>query len=258
MTKTIAILLGIASVWAIAWGIAGYAMHSAGAGKLDQAEHVSTLATTIEPGNEVRFEGTVAEAPKVKAPFSEVECLAAYTYVSITGTYKDSQDRTVHTSETIDTRRVGPVTIGIMLGDKRVELPLDRWVPHESKSEYMPKLPERLGITREQIDAARANLRGTAGSFNVSEATLDAGQAFFVVGKLEDRDGPPRLEPDPVFDHVVLFPGSHEAYIEKLRGSGGGLKIAGWILGAGVGPLPLVIVGLVLLVRSRKREAATS
>jgi hypothetical protein len=60
-----------------------------------------------------------------------------------------------------------------------------------------------------------------------------------------------------MFTSVVLFPGTHEQFVEKLRGSGGGLKIAGWIVGLGVGPLPLVIVGLVLLSRSRKREIDT-
>ncbi len=259
MTKTIAILLGIASVWAIAWGLGGYGMYAAGREKLAQSDHVSTLATALDRGAEVRFEGVIAEAPKVKAPFSEQDCLAAYTYVAIRGSYRDSQDRIVHTSSAIKTSRVGPVTIGIMLGDKRVELPLDRWMPsEETTSEGLREIPPRLGVTQAEIADAKAKLRGDPGMFYVSESTLDAGQRFFVVGKLEDHEGPPRLEPDPTFERVVLFPGSHEAYIEKLRGSGGWLKIAAWILGAGVGPLPLVIIGIVLLVRLRKREVSAA
>jgi len=259
MNKTIAILLGIASVWAVIWGIAGYAMHGAGTGQLAQADHVSTLATALDRGAEVRFEGTVAEAPKVKAPFSEQDCLAAYTYVAIRGSYRDSQDRIVHTSSAIKTSRVGPVTIGLMLGEKRVELPLDRWMPSdETTSEGLREIPQRLGVTDAEIADAKAKLRGDPGLYYVSETRLEAGQRFFVVGKLEDHEGPPRLEPDPMFERVVLFPGSHDEYIEKLRGSGGGLKIAAWILGAGVGPLPLVIIGIVLLVRSRKREASAA
>jgi hypothetical protein len=255
MTKTMAILLGLAAVWATAWGIAGSAMHGAGKEKLAQSDHVSTLATTLDRGAPVRFEGTIAEAPKVKAPFSEKECLAAYTYVALRGSYQDSQGKTVPTSSAIKATRVGPVTIGIMLGDKRVELPLDRWMPEEeTTSAGLKEIPPRLGVTEAEIEDARSRLRGNAGLYYVSETTLDAGQTFFVVGKIEDHDGPPRLEPDPMFERVVLFQGSHQQFIDKLRGSGGGLKIAGWIVGLGVGPLPLVIVGLVLLSRSRARE----
>jgi hypothetical protein len=255
MTKAVAILLGLALVWATAWTIAGYAMHSAGSEKLAQAEHVRTPAMRLERGAEVRFEGTIAEGPKTKALYSEKECLAGYVYVAVWGSYQDSQNKTVSTSSPVAVRRVGPETIGIVVGDSRLELPLERWAPSETTTEAVNELPPRLGVTQAEVGDARAKLRGSGGRLMVSEGTLDAGTRFFVVGRLEDREGPLLLEPDPRFDAVVLFSGTREQYVEKLSGSGGGLQITGWIFGAGLGPLPLSILGLVQWLRWRKRTA---
>jgi hypothetical protein len=253
MTKTVAILLGLALVWASAWTIAGYYMHAAGTEKLAQAEHVRTPAMRLERGAEVRFEGRIADGPKTKSLYSEKECLAGYVYVAVWGSYQDAQNRTVHTSSPVAVRRVGPETIGIEVGDSRLELPLDRWMPSDSTSEAVKELPPRLGITQAEVDDARAKLRGSGGSLHLSEATLHAGTRYFVVGRIEDREGPLQLEPDPHFDAVVLFSGTRDQYVEKLSGSGAGLQTAGWILGAGVGPLPLWVLGLVQWRRSRKR-----
>lgn len=257
MTKTVAILLGLALVWAAAWTIAGYAMHSAGSEKLAQAEHLRTPATRLERGAEVRLEGTIAEGPKTRAPYSEKECLAGYVYVAVWGSYQDAQNRTVHSSSPVAVRRVGPKTIGIMVGDSRLELPLERWAPNETTTEAVKELPSRLGISQAEVDDAMAKLRGSGGRIMVSEGILDAGTRFFVVGRLEDREGPLQLEPDPRFPNVVLFAGTREQYIEQLGSSGGGLQTAGWILGAGLGPLPLWVLGLVQWLRSRRRNAAS-
>jgi hypothetical protein len=39
-----------------------------------------------------------------------------------------------------------------------------------------------------------------------------------------------------------------------MAGSGGGLRVAGFILALGVGPLPLLIVGLVVVRRRLRGE----
>jgi hypothetical protein len=255
MSKTIAILLAIALFWATAWAIAGYFMGQAGVELLAQAEHVSTPATSVQRGAEVRVEGTIADGPSVVAPFSEKPCLAALTNISLVSHYRDIHDKPATDSRSVGVRRVGPAELGITVGDARLALPLELWVPNESKSEHVDAPPARLRVTEEEIAAARERLHAGSTRFVVSESTIDAGTRVFVVGRLEDRDGALRLEADPVLGHVELFPGTQDELVRKLRGSGGGLRIAGWILGAGVGPLPLAILGLVLLVRWRKRAA---
>lgn len=252
MTKTLGILLGLALVWLTAWTIAGYAMHSAGSEKLALVEHISAPATRLERGAEVRVEGTIADAPPVTAPYSEKPCLAALTSVSIDSQYRDIHDKPAYDSSLIATRRVGPANIAITVDEMRLELPLERWTPRDAHVERMNELPPRLGISREQIDRADAQLHAGSKRFSVGESTLDAGTRVFVVARIEDRDGPLRLEADPLLARVELFVGTQRAYIEQMRGSGGGLQVAGWILGAGVGPLPLALIGLVLLVRRRR------
>ncbi len=257
MSKTIAILLGISAVWATAWGIAGYFMHQAGDEKVAQAQHVSKPSGPLERGADIRLQGTTLGTASAVAPYSKKSCLAALTLVAITSTYRDSQDRTVWDSNQISRRRVGPSNIEIAMGDARVELPLERWVPRSDTmtTKAMSEVPADLGVTAAEIAGAKARARGNLGNYTVTEATLDAGTRFLVVGRLEDRDGPLRLEPDRSLGRVELYPGSQDDLVKELRGSGGGLRVAGWILGAGVGPLPLAIIALVLAVR-RKRSTA--
>ena len=102
---------------------------------------------------------------------------------------------------------------------------------------------------------AQAKARGNLGRYTITEATLDAGARFFIVGRLEDRDGPLRLEADRVLGRIELYPGSQSDLVKELSGSGAGLRVAGWILGAGLGPLPLAILALVVALR-RKRSAS--
>jgi hypothetical protein len=257
MSKTIVILLGLCLVWLTAWTIAGYFMREAGTEKLVQSEHVSTPATRLERGAEVRVEGTIVEGPPVAAPYSQEPCLAGVAHVSVVGRYRDSQDRETSSSSHVATLRVGPPSLEIAVGDERIELPLERWVPREYSAERMAELPAHLGVTREAIDRAKESLRGSYTGLLVSESTIEGGTRFFVVGRLEDRDGPLRLEADRVLERVELYPGSQDELRNELRGSGSGLVTAGWILGAGLGPLPLAILGAILLVRRRKRSATT-
>jgi hypothetical protein len=259
MSKTIAILLVLAAVWATAWGIAGYFMHQAGGEKVAQAQHVSTPSGPLVRGGDVRVEGTILGSPAAVAPFSKKSCLAALTSIAITSSYRDSQNKTVWASNHIATRRVGPANLEVAVGDGRIELPLERWVPRYDSfiRKGLAQVPADLGVTPAEIASAKAQARGNLGSYMITEATLDAGTRFLVIGRLEDRDGPLRLEADRMLGRVELYPGSQDDFVKELRGSGAGLGIAGWILGAGVGPLPLTIMALVLVVR-RKRGAASA
>ncbi len=249
------ILLGLALVWLGAWSIAGYYMREAGSEKLAAAEHVAKPAARLERGAEVRVEGVVVGDSSATSPHRRVPCLAAVTWVFVTSSYQDVHNRPIREATHVATRRVGPASLAIEVADQRLELPIERWLPQQSTSEVMGELPERLGVTPEEIATAKRTARGSPSGFSVSESTIDGGARVFVVGRLEDRDGPLRLEPDPVLGRVELFPGSQEELVRELSGSGGGLRVAGWILGAGLGPLPLAIVVLVWLVRRKGRPA---
>jgi hypothetical protein len=253
MSKTLAILLGLALVWLTAWQIAGCAMSEAGAEKLAQAEHIGTPATRLERGADLRVEGTIVEGPSAVAPYSQKPCLAAVTKIFVRSTYRDSQGNNALSYSHVATRRAGPASIEIAVGDRRIELPLERWSPKQFSSEITAELPPRLGVTAEEIASAKERARGDVGRYSVDEATIDGGARFFVIGRLEDRDGPLRLEADRVLERVELYPGTQAELVKELRGSGGGLRVAGWILRAGLGPLPLAVIGLVLLVRRRRR-----
>lgn len=256
MSKTLALLLALALAWFLGWSLASMGMGKSASEQLAQAEHVSTLATRIEPGAEVRAEGTIVPGPKVPAPFSQKPCLIASTRVLLTSSYRDSQNRVVYDSTLVAHRRAGPPEITIDLGGTRAALPAELWVPSDYASERASKLPPRLNVTEAEIEAAKQNARGDIGNFRIAEATLQGGERVFVVAKLEDGAGPLRLAPDPVFGRVELFAGSQTELVNKLRTSGGCGRTAAWIVGAGVGPLPLAVIGLVLLLR-RRREKST-
>lgn len=255
MSKTLSFLLGLALVWFTAWTIAGYYMRAAGTEMLARADHVSTPATHLQRGADVRVEGRIVEGPSTAAPYSKKPCLAAVTNIAVVSRYRDIHDRDVSDSSHVAARRAGPANIEIAVGDKRIELPLERWSPRRYSVERMAELPPHLGVTPEEIASAKEQLQGSFTGFSVTESTIDGGTPVFVVGRLEDRDGPLRLEADRVLERVELYPGSQDELVKEMRGSGGGLRIAGWILGAGLGPLPLAIIGLVSLVRRRKRSA---
>lgn len=252
MSKTFAVLLGIASVWLLAWLIAGYAMHSAGSDQLALAERIAESKSRLEPGGLVRVEGTVGDGPRVVSPWGEQPCLAAVSHVSVVGRDRDIHDREVSYTQLVATRRVGPAVITILAEDKRLELPSERWTPSASRFEGVQELPARLNVSESEIERAKGKLSGNFSGYSISEVTLDPQERVFVVARVAPGDGPLTLEADPDLGRVEVFAGTREQYLAQQRGSGGGLRIAGWIVGAGLGPLPLAILGLVLLVRRRR------
>jgi hypothetical protein len=254
MSKTLAVLLGLAFLWLTGWAIAGYYMCEIGGEDLAQSDYLGTPAASLERGAAVRVEGIIVEAPPVTAPFSEKLCLAAVTHISVYSRYRDSQNKVATESSSVATLRAGQANIEIAVGDKRIELPLERWSPKQFTYTDTATLPPRLGVTDEQIASAKERLRNDFTGFSVSESTIDAGTRVFVVGKLEDRDGPLRLEADRVLQRIELYPGSQVDTVKEMRRRGGGMRVAGWILGAGVGPLPLAVIGFILLVLRRKRS----
>lgn len=258
VSKTLYLLLGLALVWLTAWEIAGYFMGQAGVEKLAQADYLRAPAARLERGADVRVEGTIVEGPTVVATFGREPCLAAVTDIHVTSSYTDSQGKLQRDYEHVATLRVGPPSIEIAVGDRRLQLPLERWAPQHRRSQILGELPAQVYVSPEAVARAREGLRGSGGGFSVSEATIDGGTQVFVVGQLEDREGELRLDADRVLGKVVLHEGSQVDYVNEMRGSGGGLRVAGWILGLGVGPLPLVMIGLVLLVRRARSSRSTA
>jgi hypothetical protein len=258
VSKTLCVLLGLALVWLTAWGIAGYFMGQAGVEKLAQADYLDTPATRLERGADVRVEGTVVEGPTVMATFRQEPCLAAVTHILVTSWYTDSQGKSQRDYEHVATLRVGPPSIEIAVGDRRLQLPLERWAPQHHQSQIMGELPAHVHVSPEEIARAREGLRGSGGGFSIAETTIDGGTQVFVAGQLEDREGELRLDADRVLGKVLLSVGSQDDYVNEVRGSGGGLRIAGWILAFGVGPLPLVVIGLVVLVRRARSARSTA
>jgi hypothetical protein len=255
MSKTKLILLILSLVWFAAWETASYFMRQGAAEQLAQADYLSTPAIRLEPGADVRVEGTIVDGPPVAAPYSQKPCLAAVTDIAAVSFYTTANNKTARDRSLVATRREGPANIEIAAGDTRIELPLERWSPKHGSVEEIDELPARLGVTPEEIARAKEPLRGQFARFSIAESTIDGGTRVFVVGRLEDRDGPPRLEADPVLGRIELYPGSRDDLVNDLRGAGGGLRIAGWILGAVVGPLPLAVLGLVSLAEWRRRSA---
>jgi len=216
MSKPLAILLGLALLWLTAWAIAGYYMREAGIEKLALSDHLSTPATRLERGADVRVEGTIVEGPSVAALFSGKPCLAAVTRINVMSRYRNAQNKDATEYSHVATRRVGPTNIEIAVGDKRIELPLERWSPKQYSDKTMAELPAHLGVTAEEIASAKERLRNDFTRFSVSESTLDGGTRFFVVGRLEDRDGPLRLEADRVLERIELYPGSQDDLVTDV------------------------------------------
>ena len=169
--------------------------------------------------------------------------------------YEDANGKVQHDVHPLTTLRVGPPDLVVVVGDTQLRVPIERWSPEHAKSEEVDELPASLGVTEEQITAARRGARGTTRRFAIAESTLEGGAPVFVGGKLEDHDGALVVDKDPMLGRVVLVPGSRADYVAGLRGSSRGLRIAGWILGAVVGPLPLVLMAIVWLVRRGRAKA---
>lgn len=255
MSSTLKLLLGIALAWLMAWSLAGFFMGRAGAEKLRAADHVAEPATRPARGAEVRVEGVVVGEASAVSPYRKQACLAAVTDVAVVRVFKDSNDRAARESHAIARRTVGPANLAIEVGEGRLELPIERWTPKHTTVEELNDLPPRLRVTPDELAAAPPPQTGASTLFSVSETTIDAGAHVFVVGRIEDREGSLRLEADPVLGHVVLYSGTQAELLRELRGSAEGLRVAAWILGAGVGPLPLLVLGAVLLARRRRGAA---
>ena len=257
MSKTLIVLSALALVWLTVWSIVGYHMLDAGADE-SQADYVATPATRLERGAEVRVEGTIVEGATVSAPFSQKPCLAAVTDVGAVSFYTDSSGKSRRHSEHIVTVRTGPPHIAVAVGEAQLELPLERWSPPHDNEVDADDLPPTLDVPAEAVERANERAGAAFVRYSVAETAIIGGTRVFVVAKLEDREGPLRLDVDPVLERVVLFPGSQAEYVADLRSSRKGLRITGWIFGAGVAPLPLAVILLVLFVRRRRARQASA
>ena len=246
------ILLGLALVWLTAWSIVSCACYRSGRETLAQAEQLRTPTVTLEPGEDVRVEGTLVSAPNVRAPFSERPCLAAHTVITASSHWRDAQDHEQSDVVTIKELRVGPTNLQIAVGERRIELPLELWTSRDRISEGMGTLPDRLGVSEQEEKTAIAKLRGSFGGYTVSERTLDGGDHVFVVAKL-GPDGM-HLEADRLLERVELYVGTQEQYVaEQVRSGNTSITLA-YVFGP-IGLPPILVVGLVLLLRRRKEKA---
>jgi hypothetical protein len=177
----------------------------------------------------------------------------------VTGSEKDANGKWQRTWALIRQDDTGPPAIPIDAGGERVEVPVALWLPATSHldevDQMMNELPPGLHVPESEIVRARSELRGSPTGFEVMEWTLVSGTPLFVVGHLDAGDGPLRLGPHSTLGKVVLFRGTQAEYVEGLRGSSKGLRIAGYIF-IGVGALPLVITLLIWTAR-RRRLAST-
>lgn len=253
------VFLVIALVWLGLWSMGSVLFFRGSASQAVEAEHVARPLTDLS-GPEVRVEGVVEPGADVIAPLSGEPCLAAIVNVVYVTRYEDSQDRTQRDGRHVATKRVGPGELGVRVGDEVLAVPLDRWQSSRSRwptsSEYLQEVPDRLGVTEDEVERARAGARGTFEHFSVDETRFVAGTRVFVVGSLEPTEGWLRLEDDPVLGRVELYAGTQDELVQDLLGSSRGLRIAGWIFAALAG-LPLL--GLVIhQLRARaKARAAT-
>jgi hypothetical protein len=251
-SRTFWLLLGLSSLWLVAWVLAGYAMHSAGSGLIGDASRIEASRSVLEPGGLVREEAIVADGPTVVSPYGERPCLAAATYVSLVGRANGAHDREKRTTALVERRTTGPAELGMLVGQRRLALPIERWTPKVTDSPDMLELPARIAVSPNAIANARKSLEGRLYGYSIGEATLDAGARVFVVGRLEPRTGPLVLDADPDLGRVEVFPGTRDEYLADLRDDGAGLRLSGWVFGAGIGPLPVWIAGLVRLARRRR------
>ena len=259
MTKTLRLLLALACVWLCLWFFVGfYVFRRLGLEDLRSSEWVAAPSEALADGADLRVLGTIGEGPTSVAPLVGAPCLAAKAEVSYVARYRDIHDNDLRDAAVVATRVVGPRTIPILVDGERLELPLESWTPEfRAEGERFSvdeALPPSLEVTPEDIDAARAKVNSSLYSawIEVSQATLRSGERLLVVGRLGGEAGALRLGADPVLGRVILFAGTQDELSRELRGSGRGLVLAGWIVGAGVAPLPLAILSMVLLVRRRR------
>ncbi len=257
MSKTVAILLGLALVWLSAWSIAACSSYRSGTAELAKAEELRATSTRLERGADVRVEGTLVSAPNVKALLSGRPCLAAQAKVWARSHYKDSQDNWVPDSALVKVLSVGPPNIEVAVRDERIQLPLDRWVALGIESENVSEIPSGLDVTKGEIDAAKKQLRGDFEGYAVGEATIEGGAHVFVVGRLEAGDGPLRLEADRVLGRVELYLGTQAEYVAAMVKKGNTLHTIAWVFGP-IGLPPIVVLGVVMLVRWRRRRPAST
>ncbi|MBL8742506.1 MAG: hypothetical protein JNK04_15460, partial [Myxococcales bacterium] len=250
LSKTFAILVGIACVWFAVWSFVAFVCYRGGSEKLALIEHMRTPTTSFEPGDDIRVEGTLMSAETVKAPHSGRPCLAALTRIRAHSHYRDSQDNWAHDYALLKEVRVGPPMLQIAVGERRLLVPLEQWSGGTFVEEDVQDVPAFFGATDAEIAATKAKLRGDFSDYSLAESTIDGGTKVFVAGKLEGPDM--RLAADPRLGRVELFVGTHEQYVkEGVREGEMGHTLA--FIFAPIGWVPLLALGVVVLVRRRAK-----
>lgn len=256
MSRGARIFLVISLVWGGLWIMGGMMFLRSGATLGKESAYLSLPPTGLTAGEAVRIEGTIAEGETVTAPFTRAPCVAALLTVVYVTHYTDVHDKPQSDSRGVASRRIGAKTIGIVTSAGRVEMPFVDFRPgNRWKSEWkaLQTLPPELGITPQEIEAARSGgARGSFAHYSVTESTIVAGTKVFVAGKLASRDGALVLEPDPELKRIEVYAGTQAELVASMTSSGSGLRTAGFIF-FGIAALPLL--GL-LISQLRSRRAA--
>ena len=262
MSKGEGIFLGIAILWLGLWGMGSWMFFSGASSHAEEAERAAMPVTALEPGAEVRIDGVVADVEdSVVAPLSQKPCAAARTSVYYRTRHAGSGNETRHVSVLVTTLLV-PRSVGIRVGNERVELPLEHWQPPTTRyadtTDTFDALPARFAVADADLARAKADNEGEPAGFMVDEWTLRGGEPLFVTGRLEARDGKLWVLPGRGLEKVVLYRGTQADVVEHLRGEATGLRIAGSVF-AGLAVMLLLPFGLVRLRRARpaRGRAAT-
>lgn len=257
MSRGARIFLVIAMVWLGLWAM-GSALFFRGARSHDgRSAEWARPATGLVRGADVRFEGVVDGSRLVTAPLSQRPCAAALTRAYYGTWYYDSQGETQQGAVRIASRTT-PAAVVLLVGDERIELPLEHWQPPTARSadvsQSFAELPARLAVPAADVASARASARGTFTRFSADEWLLTGGQRVFVVGHAEERDGRLRLAPHRGLRRVDVYRGSQAEGVRDLQASSSGLRVAGAIF-AVLSALPLVGFAIVQWRRRRRRAA---
>lgn len=246
------ILLVLSVVWLGLWMMGSY-LFFRGADSYDtKASGAARPATGLQRGQDVRFEGIIEVEEPVTAPLSKQRVAAAITTVSAVSWYYDTQ-RKKQNSRMQLAKRLSPASVDIVVGDARIQFPLEHWTPPVSRSadfvQGVDEVPAHFGVSSEQLDAA---MDENFIHFRLEEWTLPVGQPVFVMGYLEEHDGRLRISPSHGTKVVELYRGSRADALKDHPGTSRGLRIAGYIF-AGLAMAPLLVFGI---VRLRRRNVA--
>ncbi len=244
--------------WTLVWANASWQSFKSAREDHAAATALATMSRTPEAGKDVILDTTVAPGPTVRAAFSEKDCIAAKTVVTIGGAYYDIHNKRQYSSARVATRRSGPESLVLVTAEgTRVEVPADALTGFDADvEEGLTEIPPRLQISEAELASARERLHSSASAqLSVTEYLVQAGSPVVVVGHLEENAGTLRVGPSRALGHVEVRPGTAADLLAKRRGNAE--SIVPWIF-AGLATIPTLVVLVVFSVRRGRRKQQAS